>query len=122
MARGCFLGQDVSILEPRFPITHGVVRNGERDGYDLARPARTAPHTGPREKSNNCPWSARTVAKIEMIASWIVEINGALDQSQAEHLRIKIQIALRVTGDRGNMMNAVQFHFVIRRQVTGKIN
>lgn len=43
-----------------------------------------------------------------MIAGGIVEINGYLDQTESEHLRVKIRIGLRISGHRGDVMNPVK--------------
>ncbi len=45
-----------------------------------------------------------------MIGRWIVEINGALGETQAEDLGVKINIALRIARNGRDMMNTVKFH------------
>src|ERR1700730_19204411 len=42
---------------------------------------------------------------IEVIRARIIKIYGPLDQPQPQHFRVKIQIALRIRGDRGHMVN-----------------
>src|SRR5882724_837611 len=100
------------ILKAGFPIINGLAWNRERCGYHLTRPARAAPRTRPREKGNDCSRRADTIAEIEMVASRIVEIDGAFHQSQAEYLRVKIEIALRIGCDGGDVMDAKKFHGV----------
>jgi hypothetical protein len=101
------------ILEAGFPIIDGFARNRERCGYNLTRPARAAPSTWPREKGNDGSGRADTIPEIEMIASRIVEIDGAFHQSQAEYLRVKIEIALRIGCDGGDVMDAKKFHATV---------
>ena len=36
----------------------------------------------------------------------IIEVYGALDEPKAEHPHVEIEVALRVTRDRGDVMNA----------------
>src|SRR5207249_10773737 len=60
------------------------------------------------------PWKAcenrsrRTaiIAKIKMITSRIVKINCALDETQPKQGDIEIEIPLRITRDRGDVMKA----------------
>src|SRR5688572_23644020 len=44
------------------------------------------------------------VAKIEVIGAGIVEVDGQLHESEAEDLRVEVEIALRVAGDRRDVM------------------
>src|SRR4051812_34548666 len=40
-----------------------------------------------------------------MVRAGIVEVHGELDESQAEDRRVELQVALRITGDGGDVMN-----------------
>jgi len=46
-----------------------------------------------------------------MITSRVVEIDGALDETQTEKSDIKIEVPLRIAGDRSNVMKATNFVF-----------
>lgn len=46
-----------------------------------------------------------------MIRAGIIEIHGALDEAQSEHASVKIQIALWIAGDRGDVMKSGDFDF-----------
>ena len=46
------------------------------------------------------------VAEVEMVGSGIVEVDGALDEAQAEDLGVEIEVALGVGGDRGYVMES----------------
>ena len=50
------------------------------------------------------------IAKIKMIAPGIVEIHGPLDQTQPERLGIKVEIALRISRNRGDVVDAGAAH------------
>ena len=45
-----------------------------------------------------------------MVAARIVEIDGALYQAQTQRLGVEIEIRLRVSRDRGDMMDAGAAH------------
>jgi hypothetical protein len=46
-----------------------------------------------------------------MITSRIVEIDCALDETQTEKSHVKIEVPLRIAGDRSNVMKATNFAF-----------
>src|ERR1700712_4041356 len=50
--------------------------------------------------------SASVVAEVEVIGSWIVEVNCLLDESETEHLRVEIQVALRVRSNGRDVVKA----------------
>jgi hypothetical protein len=45
-----------------------------------------------------------------MIGRWIVKVDSALGQAQAEDLSVKIHVALRIARDGSDMMNSAKFH------------
>src|SRR6059058_6127052 len=69
----------------------------DREGCDGHLPAAlsAAPCIGPGKESKNATRSPRFVAEVKMVGRRIVEIHGALDQSQAEDAGVEIEIALR---------------------------
>ena len=69
----------------------------------------SAPRARPRKECQDCPGRAACIAKVEMVSAGIIKIDCALDQTQPEQSDVKIQVALRVTGDGGNMMNDRRF-------------
>src|SRR2546423_2839427 len=80
----------------------------DREGCDGNLPAAlsAAPCIGPGKESKNATRGPRFVAEVKMVGRRIVEIHGALDQSQAKDAGVEIEIALRVAGDAGYVMNA----------------
>src|SRR5919201_4893704 len=97
-------------LEARFPIIERAFPNRETRRNDLSNPAAAAPPARPREKCDRRPRPAGSIPEIQVIGRRIVEVDGAFHQAQAEHARIKIHVPLRITGDRGDMVNAAQLH------------
>jgi hypothetical protein len=49
---------------------------------------------------------AEIVAEVEVVGLGIVEVDGALDQPEAEHAGIEVQVALGITRDGGDVMDA----------------
>src|SRR2546422_322051 len=49
---------------------------------------------------------ADLVAEVEMVGLRIVEIHGALHQPEAEQPHVEVEVLLRVTRDRGDVMDA----------------
>ena len=45
-----------------------------------------------------------------MVAARVVEIDGALDQTQTQRLGVEIEIRLRISSDRGDMVDAGAAH------------
>src|SRR6266849_3930134 len=69
----------------------------------------SSPCARPGEECQDRPWRPSRIAKVEMISARIIEIDGALDQPQPEQSDIKIEVALRITGDGGNVMKSGDF-------------
>src|SRR4029077_357143 len=77
--------------------------------FDLAGAACSAPRSRPRKKGENCPRRAAIIAKVKMVRSRIVKIDGALDETQTEKRDVKIEIPLRIAGDRSDVMQSRNF-------------
>src|SRR5688572_33508714 len=58
----------------------------------------------PGEERHDAARRPLGVAKIEVIGAGIVEVDGQLHESEAEDLRVEVEIALRVAGDRRDVM------------------
>jgi flavin-binding protein dodecin len=61
----------------------------------------------PGEEGEDAAWAAGLVAVVEVIGARIVEVDGALDEAQAEHTRVEVEVALRLAGDGGDAMQPV---------------
>src|SRR5687767_10921459 len=65
------------------------------------------PPAAPLRPGEECHDAARRplgVAKVEVIGAGIVEVDGQLHEPKAEDLRVEVEIALRVAGDRRDVM------------------
>jgi hypothetical protein len=49
---------------------------------------------------------SRIIPEVEVVSPWIVEVYGLLDEAQAKHIGIEIQIALWIARYGGHMMQA----------------
>ena len=54
---------------------------------------------GPRKEREDGSRRAGVIAKVEMIGSRIIEIDGAFDEAQAQNLCVKVQVPLRIRSD-----------------------
>ena len=102
--------KNVMLIKTRFPIIERAFWNCETRGNYLPAPARTATRARPCEESNRRSRPPGSIAIVEVISRRIVEIHSALGKTKSKHLSVKIDIALRIAGDRSDMVNAVEFH------------
>ena len=81
----------------------------ERCCCDLAGAANAASCSRPGKKSENRSRGAAIIAEVEMVRSRIVKIDGTLHETQTEKPDIKIEIPLRIAGDRSDVMKSRNF-------------
>src|SRR4029077_12645478 len=105
------LGCDMVLLKALQPVTDRVRRNLERRRFDLAGAANSAARPRPGKECENRSRRAAVVAEIKVITSRIVEIDSALDETETEKSDIKIEVPLRIGGNRSNVMEAANFVF-----------
>jgi hypothetical protein len=102
-------------LEPEAGRRRG---GGERRHRRLPRAGAAAPRPGPGKEREQAPGRSVLVAEIEMIGLRIVEVDGALDQPEAQDAGVEIEVALRIAGDRGDVVDAQHPRHVVRRPST----
>src|SRR5690606_386258 len=81
---------------------------------EVVRPAdarATACGGRPLEERDSRAGAANLVAKIQMIGVGQVEVHRELDQPQAEHARVKIDGALRLSADQRNVVQTLNHTF-----------
>ena len=106
------------LLQALQPVAGRVLWNCERDGIDLARAANPTSRAWPREKRQDCARRAACIAEIKVVGAGIIEIHSALDKAQSQQASVKIQIALRITGNRGDVMKSGNFDVHINSSLT----
>src|SRR5947209_12021065 len=98
------------LVQTSLPITQRRFGNGEARSHNLSRSTRPATRARPCEKCDCSTWASGSIAIIQMVSRGIVEIDCPLGEPKPQKLRVKINIALGIAGDRGDMMNTVEFH------------
>ncbi len=88
-------------------IPHRALRHAEDSLLRLADTKAAGRNMIPREECEDGAGRTGFVAEIEVIGAGIVEVHGLLHQPQAEDARIEIEIALRRTGDGGDVVDTV---------------
>ncbi len=101
---------DALLHEAMRPVADGAFRHAEHGllGLADAEPARR--HMVPREEGEDGAGRAGLIAIIEVIGAGIVEIDGLLHQPQAEGLGVELDIAARIAGNRGDVVDAMVVH------------
>src|SRR5437764_3509321 len=104
------LGNDVIPAQSFLPERDRIRGNRETYRDHLPASAGASSRARPRKKSNDGAGAADVVAEIKMVAARVVEIDRAFDQTQAERLGVKIDVQLRISRDRGDVMDAGATH------------
>jgi len=112
VAKSCadFLAKDVMFFETRFPIIERRSWDCEAGCNDLPGAARATTGARPGKKGDDRSGPSGSIPEVKMVSRWIVEVDGALDETKPEHAGVKIQIRLRIGRDRGDMMDAEELH------------
>ena len=92
------------------PVIEGSLRNGEARRDNLTVAARAASRARPRKECDDRSRRADAIAKVKVIRRRVVEINCSFNKAKSENLPVKIEIALRIARDGGDVMNAKKFH------------
>jgi hypothetical protein len=94
------------------PISGRPRRNGKGGGADFTGTTSTATSAGPWEERKDRSRCTGSIAEIKVVTAWIIEIDGAFDEPESEQFDIEVEIALRITGNRGNMVKTGYIHLV----------
>src|SRR5579863_5272582 len=88
------------------PKAEGVFGHGERRDGQLPGADAAAHGAGPGKERHDRSRMSPPVPVIEVIGRWVVVIDGQLHQPQSKDARVEVHVLLRVTGDRGHMMQS----------------
>ena len=88
------------------PEPQGSRRNREPHRGDLPRALTSPGATRPGEKRDEGPGAPGLIAVVEMITAGIIEIDRELHQPQPEHAGVKIEIALWIARNGGDVMDS----------------
>jgi len=96
-----------SPTRPGAPPTSPASRPGpERGRRDLAQTDTAAGGARPDEEGHDRARPSELVAVVEVVRAGVVEVDRLLDQPQAQHPDVEVDVALGVAGDRGHMVDA----------------
>ena len=73
------------------------------------------PRTRILKKRQRSTGGSGVIAVVQVIRTGIIEVDGFLDESQTQHATIELGVTRTVSGDCGDVMNAVQLHGPTRR-------
>ena len=107
---GNFFGDHMICTQSLFPKCHRILWNGEADRGHLPTSARASSRSWPGKKCHDRSGTPDVIAEIEMVASGIVKIHGPFDQTQAERLSVKVETALRISRNCGDVVDAGAAH------------
>ena len=96
--------RDVLLLKPFDPKIKRVGWDGESRFGGLTTAAASGGDPFPRKERQDGARVTGFVSKVKVIGTRVVEVDGFLDQSQSQRLRVKMQIALRIASDGGNVV------------------
>ncbi len=91
-------------LEALLPIAHGGRGNCESRCADLTRAPDALTGMRPWEEGHDRSRRSGGITEVEVIAAGIVEVDGLLHKPQTEQPRIEVEIALRIAGNRCDVM------------------
>ena len=92
--------------EALLPVGDGVCGDGEGGVGDFSGAGEAAAGVGPGEEGHDGAWGAGVVAEVEVVGAGVVEVDGALDEAEAEDLGVEVEVLLGVGGDGGDVVEA----------------
>ena len=85
-------------------------RDPEDDAMHHARPRTSAPRARVLEERDVRARGAALVGVEEVVDGRVVLVDGLLDQAQAEHAHVEVDVARRVAGDRSDVVDSLEAH------------
>jgi hypothetical protein len=102
---------DPVLAEPPLPEVVGVLgADPPDDPVDVAGAGAPPRHARELEEGEVGPGAARLVRVEEVVDGGLVLVDGLLDQPQAEDPGVEVDVVLRVRGDRGDVVDALELH------------
>ncbi len=80
--------------EALFPKSEGGGGDAEGGVGDFAGTGGAATDPGPGKEREDGAWAAEVVAEVEVVGSGVVEVDGPLDEAEAEDLGVEVEIGL----------------------------
>jgi hypothetical protein len=106
---------DAGIGQAPFPLQEAwLIRDLQRHVMRAANAGRAARRAAPFEKGNRRAWPAQLIAKVEVIAAGVIEVDRQLDQALAEQAAVKVNRALRIRAHDRDVMQTENGHLDLR--------
>jgi hypothetical protein len=99
---------DLMLAQSVGPIVERTLGRGKTGRCDLRRSHTAAKPAGPGEERDDRARAPQLIAIVKVVATRIVEVDRQLDQPQAQHAAVKVDILLRVGRDGRHVMNSGQ--------------
>ncbi|UUO01006.1 hypothetical protein M4D79_20185 [Mycolicibacterium novocastrense] len=96
--------RDIQGRQPVPPPAQRRLRHRQRHGGGLPGAAAPGREAGPWKEGDQRSGSAGLVAEVQVVAVGGVEVDRLLHQPQAQHLAVEVDVALRVRGDRRDVV------------------
>jgi hypothetical protein len=84
---------------------------------DHARARAAASGPWELEPGQDRPGRAGLVAEVQVVGVGLVEVDGLLDEPQAQHARVEVDVRLRVSRDHGDVVEALELHLALLVEV-----
>jgi hypothetical protein len=95
---------DAFVNEALLPVVEGGEGDTEGGVGDFAGAGGAFADVGPGKEGEDGAGGAEVVAEVEVVGAGVVEVDGALDEAEAEDLGVEVEISLRVGGDGGDVV------------------
>jgi len=103
---------DGMVVQTGPPCIGRAGRNREGDTLGGPGPAAPRSQTLNGKERQDRPRGADTVAVVQVVRAWVVEVDRLLDQTQSQQALVEVPIALRVGGHCGDVMDSRGLHVV----------
>ena len=112
------VGRDPLGAEPRLPEVERLLRaDAERDRVHHPRSGPAAARARVLEEGDVRAGAARLVGVEQVVHGGVVLVDGLLDHPQAEHAGVEVDVARRIAGDAGHVMDAFEAHVALLAKV-----
>jgi len=92
--------------EPVAPEFEAVLSDRESGCVEEAGSMVSSLDVRPREEGHDGAGASRIVAVVEVVGSGVVEVDGLLDEAEAEDSGVELDVACGVAGDGGDVVDA----------------
>jgi hypothetical protein len=96
---------DLLRYQPFYPETDRAGEYRERGDRDLPTPLSSSPRIRPGKERENAALTTLLITEVEVVSGRVVEVDGTLDEPEAEDAGVEIKISLGIARDTGDVVN-----------------